>query len=144
MATWLKQQRVALREIRPEILLQTYMLMVALSFGLGGVIIAGGEQRFSGPSFKGARDLVSWAGDPHLLWGAMFILLGALLVWGVGKRMAIHFLRFGLVVFVFLALSFVRSISVSPAVALTGIVAYAIFGALHLALSLHLDKHGWN
>lgn len=142
----LRGQREALRSMSPEtLLLQIYSLKIALAFGLGAVILAGGDQRFNNPSFQSPRDLVSWTGlDARVVWGILFLALGAALVFTIGMRLAVHVLRFGMVVYMFLVVGFIVSVINSPAASLTGIVAYGTFGIAHALVSVHLDKYGWN
>jgi hypothetical protein len=133
-------------ELRPEtLLIQMYSLKVALAFGLSAVIVAGGEERFSGDAFKGPRALVAWLPvEPYMPWATLFLLLGAALVYGIGKPVAIHVLRFGMVVYVFLLIAFACSAFQDPTVAFTGCVAYTVFAAAHLLVSAHLDTYGWH
>lgn len=127
------------------LLIQMYSLMIALAFGLGVVILTGGDGRFSGTALSGARDLANWVPilEPQEVWGALFLLLSFALVWGIGKRAAIHILRFALVVYLFLAIAFLNSSGTDPTVALTAVVAYVTFGIAHALISVELDLHGW-
>ncbi len=145
MRGWFIDQRTALQSVKPEtLLIQMYMLKVALAFGLGGVVLMGGSGRFSNTTFGGPRDLVDWTGIPaHVIWGLMFLALGTGLIWSVGKPAAVHFLRFGMVVYVFLVITFVVSVVNSPTAALTGVVAYGVFATAHALLSTHLAAYGW-
>lgn len=131
-----------------------YTLAAGLAFGLAGAFALGGASRFAGPSFEGARDLVSWLpGHPHLWWGALFAVYGVALVASLGRAIAVHVLRFGVVVYLFLTVSFVSSVVFERAAvlqdgsivraALSGIVAYGTFTVFHLTLSDHLTHRGW-
>lgn len=146
MLPWLREQRRAIHGVRPEtLLIQMYSLKVALAFGLGAVVLAGGDERFSGPTFRGPKNLFAWTDlNPRLVWGMIFLCLGAGLVWAIGKPVAIQVLRFGLVVYCFLVVTFLWSAFQSPTAALTGVVAYGTFAAAHALLSVHLDAYGWN
>lgn len=124
---------------------RTYSLMIGLQFGLGAVMIAGGRERFSAPSFDGPRDLVAALPyfPPHVYWGLLFLLHGAALVLTMGRRGAIHVLRFGLVVCMFLTIAFLISVFTNPVAALVWVVTYAALGVLFLLLADHLHDRGW-
>lgn len=128
-----------------DLFVRTYVLMVGLTFGLGSVILTGGSERFSGPSFAGPRVLAEplpWL-QPHVYWGLLFLLHGLLLVTALGRQRAVHVLRFGIVVFWFLAFGFVVSGFQQSTAALTGVVAYLVVGSLFLVLSDHVRARGW-
>lgn len=141
----LRGQREALRSLRPEtLLLQMYSLKVALACGLGAVILAGGDERFSAPALGSAKDLVAWTGaNPRIVWGLLFLAIGVALIWALGKRVAIHILRFGLVVYMFFVVGLAISVFRDPAAGLMGIVVFTVLGAAHALLSVHLEKYGW-
>lgn len=128
-----------------SLFVRAYTLMVGLCFGLGAVVLTGGEPRFSAPSFTGPKALVGWLPflPPYAWWGALFILHGIVLVLSLGRSYAVHVLRFGIVVFWFLSFAFVVSAVREPTAGIMAVVAYAVFGALFLFLSDHLSAHGW-
>jgi len=122
-----------------------YVLGTCLAIGLAVAIVGGGDARFSAPSFDGPRGLVSWTGfDPHLVWGAAFLAYGIVLVGGLGRTWAIHALRFGLVLYWFLAISFTGSLFTQPTASATGLVAYACIGVAHALLADHFHAYGWD
>lgn len=135
--------------MRPDynkLFVRLYTLCACLAIGLAFAVTAGGEKRFSGPSFNGPRALVEYwvpPGYAHWVWGLMFLCHGLWLVFAMGRRMAVHALRFGIVTYTFLALSFGGSVASTPTAAGTGVVAYLIFAAIHLYLSDHLTSRGW-
>ena len=121
-----------------------YALCACLGIGLGGVILSGGEARFSGPSFKGPTALVAWAPLPaHWIWGVFFLAYGLILVGTLGRPAAVHVLRVGIILYTFLAISFIGSVTFDPRASLTGFVAYLGFAVAHLYLSDHLHARGW-
>lgn len=130
---------------------RVYMLMVGVSFGLGAVVLGGDPRRFSGPSFEGPRHLVQWVPgwEPHQLWGALFLLHAIIMVALWGRTTAVHALRFGMVVFWFLAIAFATSVATvemvrsQPAPALTAVVMYTGWGTLYLLVSDYLSDRGW-
>lgn len=127
-----------------DLLVRSYVLLAALSCGVGGVILAGGAERFSGPSFEGPRDLVAWLPlDAWVWWGTLFMAHGVALALALKRPLAVHMLRFGMVVYAFLAITFAASVFQEPAAAATGVIAYTGFAALALFASDHLEHHGW-
>lgn len=122
-----------------------YALMACIAIGLGIAFFVGGEVRFSGHGFVGAHDLVAWLPIPaYLSWAALFLIYGLGLVAALGKKdLAIHLLRFGVVIYLFLVTSFVRSAMLDPVAALSGIVIYTATAVAHLFLSDHLTQLGW-
>lgn len=140
-----RKDRVDVRRRSKDLFFRVYVLMAALSCGLAGVILEGGSIRFSGPGFRGPRELVSWLPffEPHFYWGVLFMLHGIALVVCVYRPLAKHVLRFGLVVYSFLSLTFLLSVFKEPTVAATGCVAYLGLGTLCLLLSDHLEQYGW-
>lgn len=150
-----QEEQVPLGPRANNLFVRLYVLMAGLGFALGGAFALGGSQRFASPAFEGARDLVAFLpGQAHVWWGGLFIFYGVLLVAALGRRVAaIHVLRFGVVVYLFLTTSFISSVvferslvladgSVVKA-ALSGIVAYGSFAIAHLILSDHLTHKGW-
>lgn len=117
--------------------------MIALAVGLGTVILVGGAERFSGPNFNGAHALTDWLPlfPAHVYWGSLFMLYGGALILSLGRTIAVHTLRFGMVVYLFFAVSFAMSLHSEPKAALTAVVAYTIFFGIHTFLSDHLAHH---
>lgn len=136
------------RQTLPEpLLIQVYSLMVAAAIGLATVILSAGAlagEDFLGGELEGPRALVDWVPflSPEVLWGFLFLAVGAGLIWGIQKRWTIHLLRFCIVVYTFLALSFVTSDGVS-AISLMAAVLALIHAGMHLILSVRIDVHGW-
>lgn len=128
-----------------DLFMRIYVLMAALSCGVGAVILTGGASRFSGPGFRGPRDLVAWLPffDAWVYWGALFALHGIALALSMKRSIAVHTLRFGMVVYVFLAITFVVSVFKEPTAAAVGSVAYFVFAILALFMSDHLERFGW-
>lgn len=121
-----------------------YVLMACLGIGLGMAILAGGADRFSGPSLTGPRNLVSWTGlEPHLVWGSAFLIYGLILVFALGRQVAVWALRGGVALYLFFVISFATSIVVEPRASITGLVAYGVFSLIHLYLSDHLHNRRW-
>lgn len=134
-------------QINPStIAVRMYTLLVGLALGLGGVILLGGHDRFAGESFHGARMLVEWVpvAPPWVLWGSLFIAYGLSLAWSMGRDIGVHALRFGVVVYMFLVISFLESLFPEPTAALTAVVAYTTFALIHGVLSVHVEKYGWS
>ena len=128
-----------------KLAVRLYILCACLAFGLGAAVLVGREERFSGPSFTTPRALVEWSGVPaYIGWAGLFIVYGILLVFSLGRDRAVHVLRFGIVVYCFLALSFLGSVAVDPKASITGVVAYFSFAMAHLFLSDHLVFRGWD
>lgn len=136
------------RRTLPEpLLFQVYSLMVASAIGLSAVIFTSGffgSDVFRGGELRGPRDLVQWIPytTPEALWGILFLAIGALLIWGIQKSWTIHVLRFSLVVYLFLSISFVTSVGTS-AISLMAAVFALIHALLHLVLSVRIDVYGW-
>lgn len=128
-----------------DLFFRTYVLLSCLGCGMGGVILTGGAARFSGPAFRGPRDLVDWLPifDAWVYWGVLFVLYGLALGIAMKRSIAVHVLRFGMVVYTFLSLTFMLSVLQEPTVAATGCVAYLIFAVLSLFMSDHLETFGW-
>lgn len=128
-----------------SLFVRVYILLVSLAFGLAVAVWVGGEQRFSGPSFAGARALVEWIPflDPSWAWGGLFFAHGAWLVFSLGRVVAIHALRFGIVVYFFFVVTLISSVISQPLAALTGIVVYSAVAALHAFMADHLAHRGW-
>lgn len=128
-----------------DLFVRVYTLMVGLAFGLGTVTISGGAARFSSPSFDGPKNLVSWLPflPEHTYWGLIFLAYGCGLVVSMGRQYAVHILRLGIVVFLFLAVGMSASLIGAPKAALTGVVTYTAIASLFLLLSDHLRVHGW-
>lgn len=128
-----------------KLFVRLYVLCACLGIGLGVAILVGGAHRFSGPSFVGPRDLVEpWLPWPaYWAWGTLFASYGLWVVFALGRRHAVHTLRFGVVVYLFLVLSFARSVGMDVRASLTGVVAYSAIAVLHLLLSDHLAHRGW-
>ncbi len=122
-----------------------YVLMACISCGAGAVILGGGAPRFSGDEFKGARDLVNWMPffDSWVYWGALFLLHGLGVGYSLQRPIAKHVLRFGIVVYTFLAFTLVYSLTQGPTVAAFGCVLCFGIAVLALFLSDHLEQHGW-
>jgi hypothetical protein len=127
-----------------SLFLRGYVLMAAQGLGLGGVFMFGGESRFSGPAFHSLRDLTEWTTiPPHWVWGGVFMAYGFTLVFALGKSWAVHVLRGGLALYLFLALSFGGSAWNDERAAWSGLVSYSILAVVHLILSDHLSSRGW-
>lgn len=127
-----------------SLFVRVYALMACLGIGLGVAVAVGGDDRFSEPSFTTPRALVSWLPiAPHWVWGLMFIVFGTVLVITLGRRIAVHVLRFGIVVYLFLATSFAGSVQVDARASFVGIVFCSGLAVLHLLLSDHLTSKGW-
>lgn len=127
-------------------LLRLYTLLVGLSFGLGTVILTGGPQRFASPSFDGPKALTSvlpWF-SPHTYWGLLFAAYGLALIGALGRWQAVHVLRFGVVVYMFLAVALTVSVFTNPIAALTGVVTYLVLAGFHAVVSEHIAHTGWN
>lgn len=128
-----------------DLFVRVYGLMIGLSFGLGAVILSGGPRRFNNPTFEGPRDLVAWLPlmPPYAWWGVMFLVYGTVLAVCIGRMVAVHVLRFGIVVFAFLTIAFLSSVLQSPVAVMTGVVAYLVFALLFAVLQDHLSASGW-
>ena len=123
---------------------RAYTLMIALACGLGAVILTSGHERFSTPSFRGARDLVAWLpGEAHYYWGGLFLVYGLILIGALGRPIAVHALRFGMVIYLFFAITFFLSLLAESKAGLTGCVAYMTFFGFHAVLSDHLSHRSW-
>lgn len=122
-----------------------YVLAAGLGIGLGAATLVGGEARFSEPSYSGPAGLVLWTGIPaHWVWGAIFLTYGIILVLAFGRHTtSIHALRFGVVLYFFLAVSFVGSAALDARASLTGIIVYTVFAMAHAFLSDHFHSRGW-
>lgn len=128
-----------------DLFFRSYVLLAGLGCGMGGVILTGGEDRFSGPAFRGPRDLVDWLPffDAWVYWGVLFLMYGMALGVTMKRPAAVHVLRFGLVVYSFLALTLAVSVLREPTVAAVGCVLCLGFAALSLFMSDHLGCFGW-
>lgn len=115
--------------------------LAALStFAVGLLILGGGEERFSNPSFMTARQVA-----PYWGWGVAMVVSGALASTGA----VAHFMwlsRVGhslsSIVYLFLVMTFVDSVLRVPNAALTGIGIYTGFALIHAwaAASADLEK----
>lgn len=133
---------------RPEALLvQLYCLDIAAAAALGVVLLISGERQFSGPAFVSAQDLVGWLpGQSHVIWGCLFIALATLLLGCIGhQKPSVHALRFGMVIYVFLAVACLVAILFRDVDEAGSFITIAslIFATNHLVLSVHLDGYGW-
>lgn len=127
-----------------SLFVRVYALMACLGIGLGVAIAAGGEQRFEGPMFEAPRNLVAWLPiQPYWSWALLFSAYGLTLVGTLGRRMAVHTLRFGIVVYFFAASCFAGSMQIDPRASAVGLVFTVFAAALHLFTSDHLTKRGW-
>lgn len=134
--------------MRPEfgsLHVRIYVILAALSCGLGGVILTGQEQRFSAPTFAQARALVEWwpFAPPWALWGTMFVLYGTALALAFGRPIAVHVVRFGMVPYLFFTITILFSGFADIRASLTGVVAYSTFFALHAVVADHLAHRSW-
>lgn len=121
-----------------------YCTLVVLATGLGVVVLFGGENRFSAPGFAGARALVSFVPvKPYVAWGLIFLAYGLALLAALGKRAAVHVLRFGMMLYIFFAIGLLKSVLDSPITAATGVVVYGCCMLFHAFLSDYLDHNGW-
>lgn len=128
-----------------DLFFRSYVLLACLGCAIGGVILTGRSERFSGPAFRGPRDLVDWIPllDAWVCWGVLFLLYGLTLGLAMKRAAAVHVLRFGLVVYTFLALTLAVSVLREPTVAAIGCVLCMGFAALSLIMSDHLECNGW-
>lgn len=127
-----------------SLFVQFYSLSIGLAFGLGGAFLLGGTARFAGPDFAGAISMVAWLPvSAHVIWGVIFLGYGLALVFLIGRRAAIHALRAGVALYLFLVSGFVIALWLDGRAALSGIVAYGVFAIAHLLLSDHLLSRGW-
>lgn len=127
-----------------SLFVRLYILLIALAAGLAAAVWIGGSERFSGPSFAGPRHLVAWIPvDSSVLWGTLFFLHGMWLTFSLGRKMAIHAMRFGIVVYLFFAVSLITSVLREPVAAMTGVVVYTVVALWHLLMSDHLVHLGW-
>lgn len=123
--------------------IRLYVTLLAVAVGLG-VAFGSSAIRFAGPSFKGAVNLVTWLPfPPHLIWGGLFLTYGTTLLLLLGRMAAIHALRAGVVLYLFLATSFVHSMFLQPMAAASGVVVYTGIAVIHAFLSDHLTHQGW-
>ena len=121
-----------------------YVLVTGLAFGLGGAFLLGGPERFSSPSFAGLRNLFGWTGiPPHLTVAALFSIYGFLLVMQLGRWHAVHVLRAGIAVYLFLVLGLAYAVAIDGRAALSGVVVYSVAAIAHAYLSDHLTHRGW-
>jgi hypothetical protein len=121
-----------------------YVLLTCLSIALGVVVSLGGAERFSEPSFDGPRAIVQWMPiEEHYVWGAMLLVFSLALVGALGRGVAIHVLRVGLVVYFFLAAGFIGSAIVEPTASLILSVVFLGIGTAHALLADHFDARGW-
>lgn len=131
--------------IPPSLFVKCYVLMVALAMGLGGVILAGGRERFTADdTWSSARALVGWLPvAPYMVWGVLFFIGGIAMVATMGRSSAVLALRVGLVIYVFLALALGVAAASHSDVSWAHSVIYGVAGILHLTLSDHLARRGW-
>lgn len=105
----------------------------ALSFGLGGAILGGGEARFSVPSLLVARTLAgpTW-------WGGVLLLAGLLLAFGIATD-SIRARRIAFAAIAAWAFFFAGTIGVSASrdakSPWTGVFAYTWVGLVSIVLS---------
>lgn len=133
-----------MRLVHDTLFVRFYALCACLGIGLGVAILSGGTARFSGPSWKGPEALVTWIPVPaHWIWGGIFLIYGLTVVGVLGRTVSVHILRLGIVLYFFLAISFIGSVAIDPRASITGFVAYFAFAVVHLYLSDHLAHRGW-
>lgn len=149
-----ERPRVRVRAARSTLalealLLQVYILMISLAYGLAAAVFVGGKDRFSTAAFDESRALVGWLVQPlgfleaFQVWGVFFLFLGTSLVMTIGRRMAKTILRIGSVTYLFLALTIGTS-DVEPRLLVpVSIVVFVVIAAIHIVLSVHIDKRGW-
>lgn len=146
MLGWVRRQW-GVRASPEALLVQLYVLDITLAGALGAVLLVSGERQFSGPAFTSAQDLVDWMpGEPHVTWGCLFIALAATLLGSLGRQeSAVRVLRFGMVVYVFLAVACLSALVFRDADEAGSFICIAslIFATNHLVLSVHLDGYGW-
>lgn len=125
-----------------------YVLLTGLTLCCGGVVLAGGETRFSGPAYDTPRALAkAFLPDfmpPYQWWGVLFLLLGAALALSTGHMIAVHVLRFGIVVNWFLALGLAGSAWHNATVGLLGMMMFVGAGGLYLIMADHLYTRRWD
>ncbi len=123
----------------------TFMvLLTALgTLVVGGLILIGGEPRFSGPSFASARQIAPW-----YVWGAVMLASGALAFFGAAR----HFVwvaRIGhsvsSLVYIFWVVALAVTAVQLPTGPLTGIGIYSAFAAMHAfaAVSAELEREAY-
>jgi len=123
---------------------KVYVLMAALAMGMSGAFIVGGEARFSSPSFTVPAQLVqALPFGSNVAWGTFFFCYAIALIYTLGRSGAIHVLRFGIALYLFLAISFGGSVVVDTKAAASGAITYIAIATLHLFLQDHLSSRGW-
>lgn len=129
---------------RRDLFFRCYALLAAVSCTFGAVILVGGPDRFTEPSFAGPRELVSWAPfEPWVYWGALFMIHGIVMILSIKRKPAVNVLRFAMVVYVFLTITFLVSVFREPTATAGWCVIFAGFACLALFLSDHLGEYGW-
>lgn len=120
------------------------MLLSVLAVGVGITILLGGENEFSSPAFTGPKNFVEWTQIPaFVVWGCVYLFYGSLLIVSVGKTVAIHVLRAGMIVYGFFGISFTSSLLSSPDASGIFVVLFVVLFALHALLADYLAEHGW-
>lgn len=126
--------------------------LAAFHVSVGAAILAGGEDRFSGPSFAGARQLVQvlcvdpcWA---WALWGSVLLSVGLIVLFAWPwlelrhARVATFAVLFGAAPMVFVVLGFVASLGLSEVASSSGVGAYGSLALFHLHTAVKMIRHG--
>lgn len=104
---------------------------------VGALILLGGQERFSSPSFALARQVAPW-----WCWGAILVTSGILATIGaLGQQMWTARIGHSVasVAYTFLVINFVKTTIPLPNVALTGIGVYSAMALLHMLSAATAD-----
>lgn len=124
---------------------RTYILCACLAIGIGSVILLGGARRFNAPIFRTPRALVEWLPmDPHWSWGLLFLAHGVALALTYARATALHVLRFGIVVHLFMAIGVASSVALEARAPAVAVVGFLFFAGIHLFLSDYLAGRDWD
>ena len=128
-----------------DLAVRVYVLLVAGCFAIGVAVLVGNDSRFEGPSFEVALALGELFPlfDAHTWWALLFLTLGGLLIATLGRRIAVHVLRFGFVVFTALAFTFILSAFTTPTASLAVIPAFLVIAGIFVLLGDHIAHKGW-
>lgn len=126
--------------------------LAAFHISVGAAILAGGRERFSGPSYAGARQLSAVVGVPYgcawLTWGSLLATVGVVVLftwpWIELKhaRVATCAVLFGAAPMLFFTLGFVASLRLSEVASSSGIGAYGILALFHIHTAVKMIRHG--
>lgn len=114
--------------IPPDVPLALMDLAIGLIYALGPT------SRESSPAFQTAKAMLAWTGAPMRVWGALFVLVGLLVVYAVHHptRPVVTLLRIaGPSLFVMWALMLGLSAVANPRAALAGIPSYIYLAYRH-------------